>query len=456
MIRTFACVGIVFLFGLQLTARAAEPLPIGVARRDITPNTPVRLTGYSNRLNESEGVEQRLWAKALAIGAGEQAVVWITLDSLGIAADQTEEIAARLAKQFGLRRERLVICASHTHTGPYVRGVGTLIFPPPLPTEHVEHCEKYRRELTEHLVAVAVAALEDRRPGHLAWTQGKVGFAINRRVLKEGKWTGFGSVPAGPVDHALPVLRVTDAQGQVRAVLVNYACHCTTLGPRFNKICADWAGYAQEYLERDFPGAIGMVAIGCGADANPEPRDKGDAIELCKQHGAAIAAEVQRLKTGDWHTIDQLPKCQLETIQLPFDTHPTRAEYAARAKEQPTRPIGWHAKVQLERLDRGEQLPTHLSYPVQSWRFGEQFTAVFLAGEVVVDYALRLKHELNNDRLWLTAYANDDPCYIASRRILAEGGYEADSSMYYYDRPTRFAPEVENLIVETVKRQLAK
>ncbi|MBL8830496.1 MAG: neutral/alkaline non-lysosomal ceramidase N-terminal domain-containing protein [Planctomycetaceae bacterium] len=454
--RTLWFVWLLVIVAVGSLTEAAEPLAIGVAKRDITPQTPVRMTGYSSRANESEGVEQRLWAKALALGTGDQTVVWITLDSLGIAADQTEELAAKLKQRFGLPRERLVICASHTHTGPFVRGVGNLIYPPPLPPEHVAHSERYRRELSEHLEAVAIAALEDRRPGRLAWSQGKVGFAINRRVLKDGKWTGFGSVPAGAVDHALPVLRATDEQGKVRAVLVNYACHCTTLGPRFNKICGDWAGYAQEYLERDHPGAIGMIAIGCGADANPEPRDKGDAIELCKQHGAAIAAEVQRLQTGTWQTIDTLPVCKLETIALPFDTQPTHEEYAARAKEQPTRPIGWHARVQLKRLDRGEKLPTTLAYPVHTWQFGTQLTTVFLAGEVVVDYALRLKQELNNDRLWLTAYANDDPCYIASRRILLEGGYEADSSMYYYDRPTRFAPAVEDLIVTTVKKQLQK
>ena len=49
---------------------------------------------------------------------------------------------------------------------------------------------------------------------------------------------------------------------------------------------------------------------------------------------------------------------------------------------------------------------------------------VFLPGEVVVDYVLRLKKEFDPGRLWVTAYANDLPCYIPSERILREGGYE--------------------------------
>ena len=77
---------------------------------------------------------------------------------------------------------------------------------------------------------------------------------------------------------------------------------------------------------------------------------------------------------------------------------------------------------------------------------------VFLAGEVVVDYALRLKKELDGSRLWVTAYANDVPCYIPSKRVLAEGGYEAGRAMTFYDRPGPLAPEVEELIVAAVHR----
>ena len=65
---------------------------------------------------------------------------------------------------------------------------------------------------------------------------------------------------------------------------------------------------------------------------------------------------------------------------------------------------------------------------------------VFLPGEVVVDYALRLKWEIDQHRLWVVAYTNDVPCYIPSRRVLSEGGYEADLSMVFYGHPSRFAP----------------
>jgi len=100
------------------------------------------------------------------------------------------------------------------------------------------------------------------------------------------------------------------------------------------------------------------------------------------------------------------------------------------------------------------KVPTSLSYPIATWTFGKDLAMVFLAGEVVVDYALRLSTELDAERLWITAYANDAPCYIASKRILREGGYEADSSMIYYGRPARLMPETEEILIDTVRKLL--
>jgi hypothetical protein len=77
---------------------------------------------------------------------------------------------------------------------------------------------------------------------------------------------------------------------------------------------------------------------------------------------------------------------------------------------------------------------------------------VFLGGEVVVDYSIRMNDMFDSDRLWINAYSNDVPCYIASARVLREGGYECDSSMLYYRRPTRLAPEAEDVLCDAVQK----
>src|SRR5262249_14887177 len=114
----------------------------------------------------------------------------------------------------------------------------------------------------------------------------------------------------------------------------------------------------------------------------------------------------------------------------------------------------YHARVQLGRLDRGETLRTRIDYPIQTWAFGDSLAMVFLAGEVVVDYSLRLKHELHGLHLWINAYANDAPCYIPSERVLKEGGYEGGGAMVYYDVPAPFKPGLEQQIIDTVHEQI--
>ena len=117
--------------------------------------------------------------------------------------------------------------------------------------------------------------------------------------------------------------------------------------------------------------------------------------------------------------------------------------------------VGYHAEVQLAKIDSGQTLPSHLSYAVQVWQFGQDLSIVFLAGEVVVDFALRLKNELGKDTIWVNAYCNDLPAYIPSVRILKEGGYEGKTAMIYFNRPTYFKPDVEELVISAVHSLLS-
>lgn len=433
-------------------------IPVGVAKVDVTPDYPVRLPGYAGRKTESEGVLQRLWAKALAIGGddGDGPAVMLTMDNCGVPENVTEEVAARLKAKAGIERQRVVICSSHTHTAPWLEGFLPLHYVEPIPPEHQDRIRRYTRQATDWLEQAALQAIASRTPGRLAWAQGRVSFAMNRRVLNDGKWTRIGVNPDGPVDHSLPMLRVTDATGKLLAVAVNYACHCTTMSG--NSIHGDWAGCAQQYIEEDHPGAIAMILIGCGADANPEPRTS---LEATEAHGRAVADEVGRLLAGPFVPLEQPPIARLSRIELPFDTPPTQEEFSERlaAGRSPSasasaKRLGYHAQRMLEHIRRDGRVPAELRYHVATWAFDRELAMVFLPGEVVIDYTLRLKRELDADRLWVTAYANDVPCYIPSKRILQEGGYEADSSMISYGQPTRFAPALEDRIVAAAKSLL--
>src|SRR3954469_10195036 len=85
---------------------AQEMRSVGVARTDITPDFPIRLCGYAARKTPSQGVEQKLWAKAMAIGEDGELAIIVTVDNTAVGANVVEEIAQRMEKKFGVRRER--------------------------------------------------------------------------------------------------------------------------------------------------------------------------------------------------------------------------------------------------------------------------------------------------------------------------------------------------------------
>jgi hypothetical protein len=424
----------------------SSPISVGVAEIDITPDEPIRLTGYGNRVEPAGDVRQRLWARALAFGDGQRpTAVLITADLIGVPRRLSDDLAGRLADA-GVERGTVAISATHTHTGPSLSGVLPYIFNSPATPAQQAAIDRYTTRLSALLEKVARAALADRKPAQLAWAQGRAGFAANRRVVKDGKWTGFGITPDGAVDHDLPILAVRGIDGALRAVLVSYACHATTLEGRDNFIHGDWPGVTRELIQKRHPGAIALVAIGTGADSNPNPR--GGGLPDVERHAEAVAAEVDRLLTTSMRPVRSVPEGRLRYIDLPLAPLPGRADWEARAKRDD--PTGFQARDILRRLDAGERVPATATYPVQTWTFGSDLAMVFLGGEVVADYGLRLKRELDASRLWVNAYSNDVAFYVASRRLIPEGGYEVMGSMVYYGQPSSLAEGTENLIVRTV------
>src|SRR3546814_18635765 len=95
--------------------------------------------------------------------------------------------------------------------------------------------------------------------------------------------------------------------------LFPYTTLVRSLGGTTNKIHADWMGEAQKFIEASHPGVTAMVAIGCGADANPNPRGT---VELMTKHGQEIAANVEKLLTAQLQPLTAPPVAKLKWIEL--------------------------------------------------------------------------------------------------------------------------------------------
>lgn len=418
----------------------------GVARKNITPTESVWMSGYAARNKPSESVTHDLWLKALALeDAGGRRAVIVAADLIGLPREVCEEAAARVKRKYGLERGRIAFNASHTHSGPIVVSNLDSLFAGD--ENDRRRLVEYKGRLIEALADVVGESLADLSPAALAVGHGTAGFAVNRRQPTE-KGVAIGVNPQGPVDHDVPVIKVASPDGRLRAVVFGYACHNTTLSGY--EINGDYAGFAQIELEKALPGTTAMFVELCGGDQNPNPRRS---MELAERHGKEIAGAVRGVLSGEMKPVAPAIRAAYEEVKLDL-VRQDRAVFEQEAKSD-DRFRRSRAETVLKSLDAGRDVWS-VAVPVQVIRLGDNLALTALGGEVVVDYALRLKRDFPRLDLIVAGYTNDVPCYIPTRCILREGGYEAVDSMIYYQIAGPFAETVEETLLAACRRLIEK
>ena len=425
---------------------------VGIAVRDITPEPPIRLAGYAGRDRPADTVDGPLVVQALALKnpSGERFVL-AALDNCEVSRAFMQPVLAEFADRFQLGPGEVAVVSSHTHSAPVLDDTLTdMTQPPPADRERIA---AYSRRLKSALVEAVGAALADCRPAIMEQGLGRACFAMNRRVY-QGEHVVFGDNPDGPVDWDVPVLRIRDAGGAVRAVLFGYACHGTSVrgGNDWYVVSGEYMAYARRHIENHEPGAIAMFLTGMGADCDPAPR--GRLIDA-KRHGLELAGAVMGVLGRPMQRVCGPFRFAYEELYLPLAAPPgrERLEKDARSGDPHVR---MRAERHLRLLDAGQPLPETVKLPIAAARFGDDLTFVLMGGEVVVDYSRRLKRLLAADRVWLIGYAYEVPCYIPSARLIKEGGYEADSSLIYYGFYGPLRPAIEAQVVNRVEALVAR
>jgi hypothetical protein len=444
------------MFRLALVALVAFAAPVsaqtagwkaGFAAEKITPPEPMWMSGYAARTAPADGTETDLWAKAAVLQAPDGTrFCLVTLDLVGISRDTSLSVVKAITDKHRLPREAVALAVSHTHCGPVVgKNLRSMYF---LDDRNAQLVDAYTDALPGRVLKAVDAAVAAAGPVTLSAAVGSAGFAVNRRENKEADVPALREKGAlkGPSDHAVPVLAARDPQGKLKGVVFGYACHATVLG--FQKWCGDYPGFAQIELEKAHPGAVALFWAGCGADQNPLPRRT---VELARGYGKQLADAVDAVLAKPMAPVGPAAAATYREIPLPLHEVPSREAILKQAESQ-NKYEAARARHLLKQLETHGGIPADYPYPVQTWKLGD-VTWVLLGGEVVVDYALRLKRELGSN-LWVAGYANDVMAYIPSLRVLREGGYEGATSMVYYGLPSVWGPQVEELIVAEVRRQV--
>jgi neutral ceramidase len=419
----------------------------GAAKEQITPTRPMSMAGYGSRNHPSTGFLNDLYAKALVLedAHGHRGAV-ITLDLVGIGPDVADPLLAELESKYQLKRAGVAICCSHTHSGPVVGKNLRSLHYDLLDTQQQKLIDEYAVDLRAKIVTAVGRAIESLAPSTLTYGVTQATFAVNRRNNPEGEVPRLRAAGelVGPSDHSVPVLKVTSPDGQLRAILFGYACHATVLSDY--DWSSDYPGFAQQELERRHPECVALFFAGCGADQNPIPRRKA---ELARQYGQELAAAVDAKVAESLTPLEPKLATSFSTVPLELSQVPTPEQIESEVGSS-DKYVAARARYYQSELAAGRTIPATYPYPVQVWRLGSQLTFVALGGEVVVDYALRLKQELGESTTWVAGYANNVMAYIPSRRVLTEGGYEGGGAMVYYSLPSPWAPTIEETLIRAV------
>jgi hypothetical protein len=247
----------------------------GAARVEMTPSGWPPLAGYGNRLGRpARGVHDPLYARALALRAGDRTVVLVSLDLLAVTDDMVHAVEARIRREVPLSDDSVILTATHTHSsfGAVARRLWESF-------AAGEYDEPMFRFLVERAAAAALGALEQLAPARIAWGETSAPDRIANRMI-----------PGGPTDPAVPFLSVVRPDGDPVATLVNFAAHATVLKADNFLLSADYPGAVARALEQQ--GGVALFTAGAVADQTGVPPAAGDRFAAMDAMGADLAARV--------------------------------------------------------------------------------------------------------------------------------------------------------------------
>lgn len=424
------------------------------------------MAGFGAREGPSEGVHQDLHAKALALeDHGGRRTVIVSVELLFVDRSLRAAVAHECEAAYDLAPKHLLLTATHTHQGPVTRAATRVVERADGAVERVpneissanfipfeyygvddryrERTGEYREWLEGTLVELIGDAIGDRSRAELRYGKGRCGSAMSRRQPSEDG-IAFRPYSEGPVDHDVPVLVVEDPTDEgddaITALVFGYACHTTV--QFLSEFSGDWAGYTQRYLEERFPNATAIFVQGCGGDQKAYPQREQRYTE---GHARAVALAVEAALGSICRPVRGPMSAAYEEIPIEFESPPSRETLEERAASD-DHGVRWKAEYLLSVLDERGEIPTEYPYPIQTLGFGTDLTLVALAGEVLVEYSLRLKDE-RSDTTWVAGYANDAFTYVPTERALSEGGYEADRVVENTTLPGKWKRGLEDRIV---------
>ena len=423
-IKSLTWVLVVFLSLHIFCSGVQAELKGGCAKVNITPPLGIPLIGSYGK--PSDDILDELYAKALVFNDGNNTLVIVSCDLLYTPLEEIAGPARRIiAEKTGIPERNILICATHTHSGPEVFTKSKFRTAADAPPPAIDRY--YLDTLVKKIAGSALIAHKEMQQVKIGAAKGqapeivynrrpknkdglvKMAFTLppevraTRKVVVDpggGVRTTFvlpddkAEWKFGPIDPEVCVLRVESMDGEILASLVNFGCHPVTIYPHLSTaISADYPAYVTSVVE-GAEGGLCLFTLGLAGDA--VPFDRG--VLPRRQIGRAVGGEaIRRLQfittTGDV-TLSGLKK-----------------EVAFPAKKLPS-----------PNTD-SDKTPEHVTSEIQVLRLGDIYI-LGLPGEVLVEVGLAIKKRAGLEKLFIISLSNDAIGYVCHSAAYDEGGYE--------------------------------
>lgn len=438
-----------------------ESFLAGSAKRVITPDLGCELAGFAAREGSAIKVHDDLFVSALALSAGENTIVFVSLDVIAITKSFTDSVRRRVCDSREVVPTNVILCATHTHCGPVTLN------------HFFNPYQRLDADYLDRLLRSTVGAIEDaldrRRPSVVRSGVATVQeVAVNRRN-ESGK----------PIDDQAGILVVEDLSGAVSSIIVNYACHPTVLGPDTLEITRDFPHYLNRFLVQNLGEEVMVMYLnGPEGDVNIGHKSALTAVggsspsrtfEKAKEFGEKLARSV----IATFPSLrEEKPElfCETEMLELPLKDYPSLATIArevanaetiveqAEAAPRSADPV---ADVVLQKrcdllFKRIEQYYASLheqkgmdNIPIEISvaKIGE-VAFVSIPGEPFVEIGLAIRARSPFATTFIVGLANDYIGYIPTSEEAKKGGYEVIAA--------QVAPTASLLIEEAVQDLLSR
>ena len=394
---------------------AADPAPLdvfnakvkgglwaGAAACDITPeNHRGMLLGGFDFGRPCEGVRDPIYARALVLSDGNNPLVIVTLDLVGLSLVRTRRIRALLTQK---HPDSILLICTHNHQSPDTVGLwGPALFDVLPYRTGLDH--GYMARLEERIVDCVKLALEQARPARLHLAAGE--FDKNDRWIHNER--------TKTRDRTIRVVHLADENQAAIATLIQHACHPETLWKSNRLISADFCGVCCRRVESRVGGvalyangALGaMVTAALDWDAPPDRRE-----EFVQKLGNALGDAAVRL-------VDRAKKNEIDNPAIGIKRSPVRF----RAKDN--RLFGLvHALGVVESREMEDDLVSEVSFA----RLGPA-SITALPGEAAPELGLEILKRVPGSPKLLFCLCNDELGYLLPPEFFHDPAYAYESSM---------------------------